>query len=167
MPLAIIPELPSFTAKDGPRDPSIIFGANALHLKMENAKVIFNPLFVPLKSNLDNAAIYIAENRLYIKENSLIIAVDYPSILIHAIARENEEEGTPAMVYCQLDAVDAIVQKVKQMDEKGNEIQEEDDEEECPIFEMKLIPADAASGMSIHHHSFSHTDLLTSFFKTS
>jgi len=69
--------------------------------------------------------------------------IEYPSITLHAISRQ---DGRPS-IYCQLDeATDAAIQQLSHTDLNGTENEEDEQEEDqggevdTPMRELSIIP---------------------------
>lgn len=91
-----------------------------------NVQMIITP---PLNgvSDLGKGDLFVAENQLYFytRNTATGLAIPYPSIIIHAISRQN---GQPC-VYCQLDSEEVLAEQRRTA--------EDDDEDE--VTELKFV----------------------------
>ena len=123
-----------------------------LKLKIERVHLYFRPELptghVPSRGDL-----YITDSAVYFKDGMTndVFVVDYPSILIHAISRgdqekREDEESVLPMVYCQLDGFGP------NLDSNGDEI----DVGQCDfeggdgLFEMEIIPDESSKGNTLN-----------------
>ncbi|KAJ3092542.1 hypothetical protein HK102_006095 [Quaeritorhiza haematococci] len=182
MPIQILRHLPDFISappQDGTSSAGndhaqlVESGANGTsgnvlsHLQSNVTLVFYPPLsngYVPGKGTL-----YVAESQLMWHDaaTTTTVAVDYPSIVIHAISRSTEDSVINApCIYCQLDTnvlvnEDGVEVASAQQPASSNgattngagadeEMEEGDDEEEDVVFvEMRLIPEDVSTLDSI------------------
>lgn len=77
----------------------------------------------------------------------LCIAIDYPSIAIHAISREGDRvAGNLAHIYAQLDSM-----AIKESGGRNGHAVEHDSDEEEQTAELRLVPDDAGACEHLEH----------------
>ncbi|RUS23315.1 regulator of volume decrease after cellular swelling-domain-containing protein [Endogone sp. FLAS-F59071] len=103
----------------------------SIHHRQDNVQMVITP---PLNgvSDLGKGDLFVAENQLYFytRNTATGLAIPYPSIIIHAISRQN---GQPC-VYCQLDSGEVLAEQRR--------VAEDDDDEDKEVTELKLVPDD-------------------------
>ncbi|RUS33952.1 regulator of volume decrease after cellular swelling-domain-containing protein [Jimgerdemannia flammicorona] len=87
-------------------------------------------------SDAGKGNLVVAESQLYFYSLSttISVAIPYPSIIIHAISRQ---EGQPC-VYCQLDSTEKLV-------EQRHGGRDDEDEDEDEVTEIRFVPDDAGA----------------------
>ncbi|KAJ3335513.1 hypothetical protein HDU91_002166 [Kappamyces sp. JEL0680] len=73
------------------------------------------------------------------KDNATVIRINYPNIVLHAIARSDHLVGDRPCLYLQLDT--AVIQ-----DENGQTVDTHHDEDEVAL-ELRLVPTSAVPGI--------------------
>ncbi|KAF9989517.1 hypothetical protein BGZ75_006064 [Mortierella antarctica] len=106
----------------------------------------------PVSSLIQNpGTLYIADESLYFFSavSNTGFSIPYPSIIIHAIARESHVGPS---IYCQLEGSLASSEPAASNGQaaKGEEEEEEDDEE--PVLELSFVPTDVASLDTIYEN---------------
>ena len=98
-------------------------------LLVEQAEILFEPA---LKHEFGLGELVIAEDAFYWKNDKVFLTVDYPSIIMHAI-QKGENESERGFVYCQLSSSVLI-------NESGELSNNKEEETEQVTIEMKIIP---------------------------
>ncbi|CAO3567722.1 unnamed protein product [Mortierella alpina] len=107
----------------------------------------------PVSSLIQNpGTLYIADESLYFFStvSNTGFSIPYPSIIIHAIARESHVGPS---IYCQLEGSLASSEPAASNGQaaKGEEDEEEDDDEE-PVLELSFVPTDVSSLDTIYEN---------------
>ncbi|KAI9203845.1 regulator of volume decrease after cellular swelling-domain-containing protein [Polychytrium aggregatum] len=113
MPIQIYQGLPELFSSSNPLkrdfDPSVPQPIIRFHHK--NVRLAFNP--DPPALSLDTSKkgdLYVVESELiwHDPESSTSIAIDYPSILVHALSRSGDRVDSSPCIYCQLDGAEVV-----------------------------------------------------------
>ncbi|KAF9428456.1 hypothetical protein BGZ94_002333 [Podila epigama] len=109
----------------------------------------------PLSRVQNPGTLYIADECLYFFStvSNSGFAIPYPSIIIHAIARES---AVGPSIYCQLDGslagTEPVVSGASNKSNGNNGEEEEEEEEEDAVLEMTFVPADVSSLDTIYEN---------------
>ncbi|KAJ3257571.1 hypothetical protein HK103_004480 [Boothiomyces macroporosus] len=93
-----------------------------VRLALDNVEISFDPVLVDVTTGLGKLTI--SEQYVTWNNDTTCLSIDYPSILMHAISRQDPVTMKPS-IYCQLDDSLFI----------------ESNQEELVAFEMRLVPA--------------------------
>ncbi|KAF9954336.1 hypothetical protein BGZ72_004682 [Mortierella alpina] len=105
----------------------------------------------PVSSLIQNpGTLYIADESLYFFStvSNTGFSIPYPSIIIHAIARESHVGPS---IYCQLEGSLASSEPAAGNGQTANGEQDEEDEEE-PVLELSFVPTDVSSLDTIYEN---------------
>ncbi len=82
------------------------------------------------------------------------LAIDYPTIIIHAVSRQQALDGTGPCIYTQLN------EKLNIFGRTSNQASQDEEEEEDHTTELKFIPDDIGARKSIilHHLNIKRND---------
>ncbi|KAJ3299606.1 hypothetical protein HK104_008199 [Borealophlyctis nickersoniae] len=127
-----------------------------------SVSLVFDPK-LPNLATPGKGDLYVAESQLIWHDpaNSTTVCIDYPSIVIHAISRQGDVVVNAPCIYCQLagtgvvdeDGVGVGTLGGSAADHNGNGIgadhEGEEDREEEPTCEFRLVPDDVSSSSPI------------------
>ncbi|KAJ3268177.1 hypothetical protein HDV01_003360 [Terramyces sp. JEL0728] len=100
-----------------------------VRLALDNVEILFDPILKEITTGTGKLTI---TDQFLVWNNEIVcLSIDYPSILMHAISRQDPVTQKP-LIYCQLD--DSLCQ-----------------EEDLAAFEMKLLPADESQLEAIYN----------------
>ncbi|KAF9288665.1 hypothetical protein BGZ68_010788 [Mortierella alpina] len=106
----------------------------------------------PVSSLIQNpGTLYIADESLYFFStvSNTGFSIPYPSIIIHAIARESHVGPS---IYCQLEGSLASSEFATGNGQAANGEGEEEDDDEEPVLELSFVPTDVSSLDTIYEN---------------
>lgn len=135
MTIHILTELPTLLPSATGSQPSNIIGNQqrdpVIRKQETNVDIHFTPALSNGLSN-DKGDLYITESQLiwWSPLSNSGVAIDYPTIIIHAISRATDRVVQRPCIYAQLHAEDAI----------EGENEDDDEEDMIDTIEMRLVP---------------------------
>ncbi|ORX97215.1 hypothetical protein K493DRAFT_314187 [Basidiobolus meristosporus CBS 931.73] len=135
MTITIIRSLPDFQQPNESTDEAAVI----LRYSQPDTTMLLSPE-VP-SGTFGKGTIYVTESQVYFfsPETSTGLAIEYPSIVMHAVSRE---ESSGSCVYCQLS--DSIHQLFIQASQ-GQNGENEEDEIDDDFTELRFVPNDAGA----------------------
>jgi len=121
--------------------PDAIIGPIARHIQ-PNVYVRFTP---PAPDTiLGKGTLWVTESKLYFYSwnTNTGLAIDYPTIIIHAVSRQQALDGTGPCIYTQLNEKLNISTGTSTQQPAASSTSQEDEEEEDSTTELKFIPDD-------------------------
>ncbi|KAK9760813.1 hypothetical protein K7432_014773 [Basidiobolus ranarum] len=136
MTVTIIRSLPTFQQPGEATDE----GAVILRYSQPDTSMLLSPE-VPA-GTFGKGTVYVTESQVYFfsSETSTGLAIEYPSIAMHAVSRE---ESGGSCVYCQLS--DSIHQMFLEASQ-GQNGDSEEDEIDDDFTELRFVPSDSGAG---------------------
>ncbi|KAJ3192094.1 hypothetical protein HK101_007070 [Irineochytrium annulatum] len=143
--------VPGFNGNAIPQETGEIGGGILRHAQ-PNCQLLFSSPDLAWRTGDGKGEIRVTEEKLLFvqDDNSTTVAIDYPTVVIHAISRgENDPVARRPCIYCQLGSaavVDERAPEVRGTEPTAKATEDVDAEEESDeTCEMRIVPDDAES----------------------